>query len=117
MPPQGYQGLKLSYTKITYLFPPSIFCSAPPPPLPLPPSIHTKYKNDSPPPAPRPLPPPPPPPPPLPEDRAKCARAVELLLYARGDELAHAALRSVTDLDDMIATLERRLEARGRAGQ
>jgi hypothetical protein len=51
------------------------------------------------------------------EDRAKCARAVELLLYARGDELAHAALRSVTDLDDMIATLERRLEARGRAGQ
>jgi hypothetical protein len=46
-----------------------------------------------------------------PEDRAKCARCVDLLIAARGDELTHRALRRVTDMEDMIAILKRRLEA------
>ena len=49
-----------------------------------------------------------------PEDRARCADCVDLLIAARSDELAHRTLRRVTDFEDMIAILKRRLEARRR---
>jgi hypothetical protein len=49
-----------------------------------------------------------------PEDRASCANCVDLLIAARGDELAHRMLRRVTDLEDMITILKRRLPARRR---
>ena len=49
-----------------------------------------------------------------PEDRARCADCVDLLIAARSDELAHRTLRRVNDFEDMIAILKRRLEARRR---
>ena len=45
------------------------------------------------------------------EDRARCADCIDLLIAARGDELAHRALRRVTELEDMITILKRRLTA------
>jgi len=45
------------------------------------------------------------------EDRARCADCIDLLIAARGDELAHRALRPVTELEDMITILKRRLTA------
>ena len=46
-----------------------------------------------------------------PQDRARCADCVDLLIAARGDELAHRTLRPVSDLEDMITILKRRLLA------
>ena len=46
------------------------------------------------------------------EDRAKCARLLDLLMLTRGDELAQRALRRANDLDEMIVILERHWKAR-----
>jgi hypothetical protein len=46
-----------------------------------------------------------------PEERARCGDCVDLLIAARGDELAHRTLRRVSDLEEMITILKRRLAA------